>query len=71
MTAAAAFGFPVVFLLLSQLLQSFTIPVYNVNQVSLRQALTESSLQGRMNATMRTIVWGTLPVGSFLGGNKR
>jgi MFS family permease len=68
MTAVAAFGFPVIFLLLSQLLQSFAIPVYNVNQVSLRQAITQSSLQGRMNATMRTIVWGTLPVGSLIGG---
>jgi hypothetical protein len=55
-------------LLLAQLLQSFAIPVYNVNQVSLRQAITQSSLQGRMNATMRTIVWGTLPVGSLIGG---
>jgi len=68
MTAVAAFGFPVIFLLLSQLLQSFAIPVYNINQVSLRQAITQSSLQGRMNATMRTIVWGTLPLGSFIGG---
>jgi MFS family permease len=68
MTAVAAFTFPVIFLLLAQLLQSFAIPVYNVNQVSLRQAITQSSLQGRMNATMRTIVWGTLPVGSLIGG---
>jgi hypothetical protein len=25
-------------------------------------------MQGRMNATMRFIVWGTIPVGSILGG---
>jgi predicted MFS family arabinose efflux permease len=25
-------------------------------------------VQGRVNATVRTIVWGTLPLGSFLGG---
>lgn len=68
LTAVAAFGFPVFFLLASQLLQSFAIPVYNVNQVSLRQAITHSSVQGRMNATMRTIVWGTLPLGSLIGG---
>ena len=42
--------------------------VYNVNQVSLRQAITPDRLQGRMNASMRFIVWGTIPVGTFLGG---
>jgi len=43
-------------------------PIYNINQVSLRQIITPNRLQGRMNATMRTIVWGTIPAGSFLGG---
>jgi MFS family permease len=47
---------------------SFGNPIYNINQVSLRQIITPNRLQGRMNATMRTIVWGTIPVGSFLGG---
>ena len=42
--------------------------VYNVNQVSLRQAITPERMQGRMNATMRFMVWGTIPIGSFLGG---
>jgi MFS family permease len=41
---------------------------YNVNQVSLRQAITPDHLQGRMNATMRFVVWGTIPVGSLIGG---
>ncbi len=43
-------------------------PMYNINQVSLRQAITPIKIQGRMNATMRTIVWGTIPVGSVVGG---
>src|SRR5205807_1363588 len=43
-------------------------PIYNIGQVSLRQAITPDRVQGRMNATMRTVVWGTLPVGAFLGG---
>ena len=42
--------------------------VYNVNQVSLRQAITPERMQGRMNATMRWIVWGTIPIGGILGG---
>lgn len=29
--------------------------------------ITPDRLQGQMNATMRTIVWGTIPVDSFIG----
>ena len=50
------------------LIASLGNPLYNINQVSLRQVITPNRLQGRMNATMRTIVWGTIPVGSLLGG---
>ena len=42
--------------------------IYNINQVSLRQAIVPLRLQGRLNATMRTIVWGTLPLGAIAGG---
>jgi len=42
--------------------------VYNVNQVSLRQAVVALRLQGRMNATMRFLVWGTIPLGAITGG---
>ena len=41
---------------------------YNITQVSLRQAITPERLQGRMNAAMRWIVWGTIPLGTLLGG---
>jgi MFS family permease len=42
--------------------------LYNINQVSFRQAIVPIRLQGRLNATMRTIVWGTLPLGALTGG---
>ena len=42
--------------------------VYNVTQVSFRQGLTPEPLLGRMNATMRFLVWGTLPLGGLIGG---
>lgn len=42
--------------------------VYNVNQASFRQMLCPTRLLGRVNATMRFVVWGTLPVGGLLGG---
>jgi len=41
---------------------------WNINQVSLRQAITPPRMQGRMTATMRFIVWGTIPLGSVAGG---
>jgi hypothetical protein len=47
---------------------SFGSTVYNVAQVSFRQALCPRPLLGRMNATMRFLVWGTQPIGALLGG---
>lgn len=65
--ALAPVSTPVPFLIASGALASLGI-VYNINQVSFRQAITPPAMQGRMNATMRFIVWGTIPVGSILGG---
>jgi MFS family permease len=42
--------------------------VYNINQVSYRQAICPPRMQGRMNATVRFLVWGTMPIGSLIGG---
>ncbi|WP_330307911.1 MULTISPECIES: MFS transporter [unclassified Streptomyces] len=42
--------------------------VYNVAQLSYRQSVTPPELMGRMNAAVRWVVWGTLPLGSILGG---
>lgn len=42
--------------------------IYNITQVSFRQGLCPPALLGRMNATMRFLVWGTIPVGAFIGG---
>jgi MFS family permease len=69
--------FPVIFatahtaiplLLLSSLLGNFGWVVYNVNAVSLRQAVTPVILQGRMNATLSFIMAGMLPLGALAGG---
>ncbi len=48
-------------------LSSIANVIYNVNQVSLRQAITPDQMLGRMNATMRFLVWGTIPIGSLIG----
>ncbi len=55
-------------LVASVFLGSFAGVVYNINQVSLRQAITPERIQGRMNATMRFLVWGTIPIGQIIGG---
>jgi MFS family permease len=44
------------------------VVVYNITQVSFRQGLCPPRLLGRMNATMRFLVWGTMPLGAFAGG---
>jgi MFS family permease len=51
-----------------QLLTWAGIVVYNITQVSFRQGLCPPELLGRMNATMRFLVWGTIPLGAFLSG---
>lgn len=58
----------IVLLTLASLLANAGGQVYNINQVSLRQAIVPQRLQGRMNATMRFLVWGTIPLGALVGG---
>ena len=64
----AQYGYAIPLLVLSFAVGSFVNPVYNVNQVSLRQAITPDRVQGRMNATVRTVIWGTMPIGGVIGG---
>lgn len=59
---------PMVPLIVGDFIIGVAVPVYNVGQVSLRQAITPLRLQGRMNASMRFIVWGTMPIGGLVGG---
>ena len=59
---------PLPFLIAGGFIGTVTAVIYNVNQVSLRQAITPDRMLGRMNATMRFIVWGTIPIGALVGG---
>ena len=70
-TLLAAFAQPgsaFAVLVASMFIGGFAGVVYNINQVSLRQAITPERIQGRMNATMRFLVWGTIPIGQIVGG---
>ena len=67
-TPLAAVGLSGLVLATTQLVTNFQLPVYGVNQVALRQALTPRELQGRMNSIMRTAAVSTIPIGSLAGG---
>lgn len=41
---------------------------YNVNVTSLRQVIVPDHLQGRANASMRSVIWGAQPIGAVVGG---
>jgi MFS family permease len=56
------------FLVVAMLVFGITVVVYNIVQVSYRQAICPPRLQGRMNAVMRFIVWGTIPLGNLASG---
>jgi predicted MFS family arabinose efflux permease len=47
---------------------SFGQALYNIGQISFRQALCPPELLGRMNASIRFLVFGALPLGGLLGG---
>ena len=59
---------PQIPLVLGGFLVSVAVVVYNVGQVSFRQRLCPPRLLGRMNASIRFIVWGSMPLGGLLGG---
>ncbi|HET9899238.1 MAG TPA: MFS transporter [Streptosporangiaceae bacterium] len=42
--------------------------IYNITQVSFRQRVCPKRLLGRMNASMRFLVWGPMPIGALLAG---
>ena len=44
------------------------VVIFNVLQVTVCQTLTPPRLLGRMNATLRFLTWGMVPVGAAVGG---
>ncbi|MFF0966008.1 MFS transporter [Streptomyces sp. NPDC003703] len=66
--AAAWRGWGVVLFAAGWAVTGFSAMVYNIAQLSYRQSVTPPELMGRMNAAVRWVVWGTLPVGGVLGG---
>jgi MFS family permease len=55
-------------LIASRFLYGLVNPIYHVSQISVRQAITPNRLQGRVNASMRFLAGGVIPIGAFVGG---
>ncbi|SDZ07928.1 Na+/melibiose symporter [Amycolatopsis xylanica] len=47
---------------------SYGLVVFNVANVSYRQAVCPDRLLGRMTASIRFVVWGMYPIGGLIGG---
>jgi MFS family permease len=57
-----------VLLLLSEIGFGFSVLVYNVLQVTMRQRVCPPRLLGRMNASIRFAVWGVMPLAALASG---
>jgi MFS family permease len=78
LSAVASFGFPLAavigdasalpIVMVTGSLIGFSSLVFNITQVSARQALCPEHLLGRMNASIRFFVWGVMPISALLAG---
>jgi predicted MFS family arabinose efflux permease len=58
----------IVFVVVGEAAVAYGATVYNIAQVSYRQSLCPDHLLGRMNASIRFVVWGAMPLGALVGG---
>jgi MFS family permease len=61
-------GVAIVMVVASEIGQWMAITMYYIDAVSVRQANTPDRLQGRVNATIRFLAGGAMPVGALTGG---
>lgn len=47
---------------------NYGLILYNVAQISFRQRVCPPEMMARMNATVRFLIWGVLPLGGLAGG---
>jgi hypothetical protein len=65
-TAANAIG--VLFLVGQQIVADSALTVYDINQVSLRQAIAPAHVLGRVNASVRVTEFGAVLLGTAIAG---
>ncbi|MDR6556122.1 MFS family permease [Arthrobacter pascens] len=61
-------GVSLALLLLSELCFGFVVLIYNIMQLSMRQRVCPPRLLGRMNASIRFVVWGVMPLAALASG---
>jgi len=66
--AALLPGLAIPLLIAGEFFFSAAVLVYNIAQVSFRQRICPPALLGRMNASIRFIVWGVMPIGGLAAG---
>ncbi|WP_269992909.1 MFS transporter [Arthrobacter sp. B2a2-09] len=57
-----------VMLIVSEFGFAFGVLVYNIMQLSMRQRVCPPRLLGRMNASIRFVVWGVMPIAALASG---
>jgi MFS family permease len=62
----SAYALPL--LLVQGFLGMFSVLLYNIVQVTFRQRITPRRLLGRMNASIRFVVWGVMPIAALTAG---
>ena len=55
-------------LMVGSFFSGLMITLGSIGELSLRQGITPQHLQGRMNATMRSLNWSTVTFGALIGG---
>jgi MFS family permease len=65
---AADPGVSLALLLVSEFSFGFVVLIYNIMQLSMRQRVCPPRLLGRMNASIRFVVWGVMPLASLASG---
>lgn len=55
-------------LIAAEFVMSWSVLVYNITQLTYRQRICPTPLLGRMNASIRFIIWGVMPIGGFVAG---
>ncbi|MEV4075786.1 MFS transporter [Nonomuraea fuscirosea] len=58
----------VVFFALTSIMISWSATLMNVGQITYRQLVTPEQLLGRVNASVRFMTWGIMPLGALMGG---
>lgn len=66
--AAMVPSFAFALLVVQGFIGSFTVLLYNITQVTFRQRITPPRLLGRMNASVRFVVWGVMPIAALVAG---